>query len=917
MRIIGRDVEYRRLAALLDDAREGRGRSVVMRGEAGIGKSALLNELADNAEGFTVVRVTGVAFESELAFAALGELVRSLAGVLGDLSSGEAAVLATLVPHRDGDGRSATISAERHAVYAATLALLSAAAVRQPLLCLVDDAHWVDRASAEALLFAARRLVADSMLIVFACRDVPEFDAPGVPALELAGLDEKASVDLLALGNDLAPLVGTRLAALTMGNPLALLEVPRALAPGSTDDVSGLVEPLPTTALLQRAFAAPLLSMSHEQRLALLVCAAAGHVDLDVVAGALATLGVDLAALDEGISRGLVRVTTRVVAFRHPMARSAVYSQAGPGERRTAHAALAQVCSSPEDADRRAWHLAYGAVGPDEAVASALASTADRARRRGGVIAEAAARERAAELTADPVTRAGRLGLAAAVWSSAGAAGKADALFGQADALLGDRISERHEIPGGASFRAVLRNRPGDVVDTLVAAAGPGDGLTAARVLSMEMNAHVARWDVAAALVVSTKVMELTAPDGRPNPEFPQGAVRMALAQVLAGLPEGAELARRCVSACDRHRGSGVCAELAEVLTYIEDYDVALRLVGRAVESARTDGDVALLVYGLARRAQLHARVGRPQAAYADAAECVALAEAMNEPSAMASAKAVLAMVAGLLGRAEECVAHAEEAMRLCPDDLAVEARARHAVGLVALAAGRVEDAVTALRRADSVLCDGGVVEPAVVPVAADLVEALLRAGRPEEARRVLDRLDTAVATTGRRGRRAAALRCHALLARGAAAGALFAEALAVHADVDEPLEHARTLLCLGQWLRRSRRRQEAHQHLAGALEIFESAGARLWADQARHELDVLGPRSRPRSEGLDLSALTAQESRIALAAAQGQTSREIAARALLSVRTVDHHLGNVYRKLGVQSRRALVHQLNTVPPAR
>jgi DNA-binding CsgD family transcriptional regulator len=912
MQIMGRDAECKRLATLVEDAGAGRGRSLVLRGEAGIGKTALLNHVADNAGRSTVVRATGVEFESELEFAALGELIRPLVGVLDDLAPRDAHVLATLIPRGAGDGEKRS-SADRHAVYAATLALLTAAARRQPLLCLVDDAHWVDKASAEALLFTARRLLTDSMLIVFACRDVPEFHAPGVATLDIAGLDERASVELLALDSDLAPLVGTRLAALTMGNPLALLELPRVLALGPTDGVNALVEPLPTTKPLQRAFAAPLLSMSDEQRLALLVCAAAGHAEVDLVARALATLGVDLVALDEGISRGLVQVGARAVTFRHPLVRSAVYSQAGPGERRTAHAALAQACSTPEDADRRAWHLAHGAVGPDEAVASALASTADRARRRGGVIAEAAARERAAELTADRVTRARRLCLAATVWSSAGATHKADNLFDQADALCADDVPRRVD-------RTVPRSRPGDLFDALVATPDgtvPGDRLAAARVSSTGINASLARWDVAATLDVCTKVMALTSPEGRPHPAFPKGAVRMALAQVLAGLPEGAELARRCVPACERRGGTGVCVELAEVLTYVEDYDAALRLVDRDVDSARADGDVALLTYGLTRRAQLRVRTGRLLAAYADAGEGVALASAMNEPSTVASAKATLAMVASALGRADECVAYAKEAMRLCPDDLDIETRARHAVGLVALAAGCVDDAVTELRRADAMPRDGGVVEPAVVPVAADLVEALLRADQPVEARRVLERLDTAVATTGRRGRRAAALRCHALLARGAAAGVLFAEALQAHADVDEPLERARTLLCLGQWLRRSRRRQEAHQHLAAALEIFESAGARLWADQARRELDVLGPRSLPSPEGPDLSALTAQESRIALAAAQGQTSREIAATALLSVRTVDHHLGNVYRKLGVPSRLALVHQLNITPPTR
>lgn len=869
MQILGRATECARLAGLIDEARSGRGGGLVVRGEAGIGKTALLDHVAGSADGFTVVRATGVEFESGLALAALGELIRPL---LGEVPPAHADVVENLVSPRTDDGS----VLDRHAVYAAALALLTAAAAKKPLLCLMDDAHWIDRASAEALLFAARRLRDDPVLIVFAARDVPEFEAPGVESLQLTGLDTVACLRLLARVGDLSPAAGARLAVSTRGNPLALL------AFRSSGGLPGTLGPLPSDKTLQRAFGGHLSSMSDRHRLALLVCAAAGHTEFDVVARALAEVDLDLADLDEAAARGLVLVTARTVVFRHPMVRAAVYAQAGPGERRAAHRALAEACGTAADEDLRAWHQAHVTAGPDETVASALVSTAGRARRRGGIAAEAEVLERAAELTAEPVMRARRLFAAAAAWSAAGAPDRSGVLLDQA---------------GTGRTRAKTVEKLSAVAEE----GGPEDRLAAGRMLS----ATAARtWEVGARLEECSKVMVVTSPDGGPDPAFPEAAVRMASAQVLAGLPAGGELARACVPVCERSEPTGAGAELGEVLTCLEDYDLARRLIDRDVDGARASGDIALLAFGLSQRVRLEVRRGRLGAANSDALEGAEIAEVMGRPSVGASARATLATVSAAFGSVEDCAAYAAEALRTRPDDPEVETTVRHALGLVALAAGRVDDAVTELRRADTLLRTAGVVDPAVVPVGADLVEALLRARRADEAGRALSRLDDAVAATGRRGRHAVALRCHALSTRDATAGALFAQALDVHAEVDEPLERARTLLCFGQWLRRARRRQDAQRHLAGAAEIFESAGARLWAEQARHELNVLGLRGNPRP---DLGVLTAQESRIALAAAKGQTSREIAAQVLLSVRTVDHHLGNVYRKLGVPSRRALV----------
>lgn len=881
MVIVGRDAEIARLHEMVAHTRIGQGGAVVISGEAGIGKTALLDLVADHAEGCTVVRATGVEFESELTYAALSEIARPLREHAAELPDHHAAVFRDVV---------LPANVHRHTVYAATLALLTAAATVRPVICLVDDAHWVDRASAEALLFTARRLQSDAVLIVFATREIPEFAAPGIATIRLHGLDETTSRRLLPAG--LPAPTAARLTALTMGNPLALLEVPRML-----DLTRGANprEPLPTNQLLGRVFAAALPSMTADERLALLVCAASGHAELEVVKRALADLAMDVGALDTGVTDGLIRITGDAVLFRHPMVRSAVYAQAAPGERRRAHQALATALTAPEDADRQAWHRAHGAVGPDEDVAAALASAAQRARNRDGAAAAAVALERAAELTADRDAQAARLSAASTAWRETGAFDHAGTLLDRAEALQPDDPAIRLDLLGQRAYLMMLH---GEIdFDTLVADTrriADADPVSAGRMLSMSMNGPLSQWDVPATLDICLDVMRLISPDG-PSPVFPKAAVRLALAQVLAGQPAGRALAMECVPLAETHDRDGTCSELAEVLLYTGDYPEARHMVELDIEGARLADDISLLVYALPRRALSELIAGHPLAAYSDATEAVGLAEVMGQRANASNAHAMLALVNAVLGRAEDCAGYAMEAMRPHPDNLEIEARARHALGHLALATGRFEDAARELGRVAELLAQ--VVEPAVVPYAPDLIEALLRLGRRADAERVLARVAGS-------GRPSIVLRCQALVTGDEA---LFQAAID---NTPEPLARARIMLAYGQWLRRIRRRQDAYVQLDGALQVFEPAGVRLWAEQTRRELDVLGMRSTRRTDYPDPGLLTAQEWRIAWAAAQGRTSREIATQVVLSVRTVDHHLGSVYRKLGIRSRRELVHRL-------
>ncbi|GIF62104.1 transcriptional regulator [Asanoa ishikariensis] len=902
--LVGRDAERRMLAALADDVRAGSSRVVVIRGAAGIGKTALLDDLAAHATGLRVARTTGVEFESDLPFAGLTALTRPLLTHLDELPGSQLAAFKAATAQADAVG-----PVDRFAVYAATLSLLAAAAEAGPLLCIVDDAHWLDRASAEALLFAARRLLAEAVLLVFATRDIPAFAAPGIPELHLDGLDASSAAELLRRGGVDSPLVTQQLTTLANGNPLALGEIPQAMTDDQRAGRVPIGDTMPTTERLERAYAAQISSLTPVERLALLTCAVAGTATLDLVMGALRELDLPVAALDAATELGLLRVSGQSVEFRHPLVRSTVHASGGPGGRRAAHAALARACSGPLDADRRAWHLAQAATGPDAAVAQALAETAERASRRGGVAAEAAAWERAAMLTPDQALSAARLVAACPLWISSGAVDHAERLIRETLLLVGDDPGTRAQALANRAYLAALRGDIDEIFDELLDAAeqlAPTAPAHAGRLISLLVNAPNRRWDVAQMLQVCSRAYELADPLVGDH-KIPKVAARLAYAQVLAGLPEATPLALATMPVSAARRSDGSCAETGMVLTWIERWDEARRMFDRDVAGAREVNDISLLAYALPLRAELELRLGRLAAAYADALEGVELAEAMGQPVNTAEATVALARVEAARG-APECAAHARKAIALAPGHLGVEAYARSALGAAALAAGRYPDAVAELTMVDTMLRAGGVVDSGAVAHEGDLVEALAATGNTEEARAVAARLDASAARTGGRVPAAVAARARATLADDTTAEMAFEAALRVAGQVPAPLERGRTLLRYGQWLRRARRRHRARTHLEAALDIFETAGAAVWAEQTRAELSPSAGAAPVIVAAAD--ALTPHEWRIAHAAAQGRTSREIAEQMLLSVRTVDYHLGNVYRKLGMRSRRDLIRRL-------
>jgi AAA ATPase domain len=432
--LYGRTAECAAVDRLLEDARSGRSGVLVLRGEAGVGKSTLLGYAAERAKGgpagMTVLRAAGVESEVELPFATLHQLLRPLLDRVGRLPEPQAAAL-------HGTFGMAATPSDRFLLSVGVLSLLAEAAEERPLVCLLDDAQWLDQASADALVFVARRLAAEGIVLLFAARDpeVRRFDAAGLPELQLAGLEDAAAADLLAARSQaMAAAVRDRLLRAAAGNPLALVELPAMLEPAQLDGRAPLPDPLPVGARVERAFADRIERLPPATQATLLVVAAddTGEVATALRAGRL--LELDGLALGPAEAAGLVRVAGGRVEFRHPLVRSAVYRNAGFAERRAVHLALAESMDGADDADRRAWHRAAVAVGPDEPVAAELERSAERAQARGGYAAAAAALERAAELTGEETARAGRLAAGA---NAAWLAGRPDWALGLLDRAAG------------------------------------------------------------------------------------------------------------------------------------------------------------------------------------------------------------------------------------------------------------------------------------------------------------------------------------------------------------------------------------------------------------------------------------------------------------------------------------------------
>ncbi|MEV6030703.1 AAA family ATPase [Nonomuraea sp. NPDC052116] len=885
--LFGRSAEIAAIDDVISRAREGAGDALVLRGEAGVGKTALLDLAASRGGSMRVLRTTGVEPESDLAFAALHQLLRPVAGLLDTLPEPQREAV------RGALGLGGGASGDRFLLAAGVLSLLAEAAAPDGLVCVVDDFQWVDRASADALLFAARRLATEPIAMLLAVRG----DAPvkGVPPLRLGGLPEPAAAELLDAA--MPPAVKRELVAATGGNPLALREIVRRLGPGQLAGREPLPDPLPGGTQL---FGEQVAALPDDARLVALLAAVESDLDLVLRAaarigagrpaphgpGAAGAAGTGRAALHELEVAGLVRVEGASVRFRHPLIRSAVHEAAAPASRRAAHEALAGL----SEGDRSAWHLAAAALGQDESVAAALTETAARARDRGGYGDAATALARAAELTPAPHTRAVRLKDAAMAAWLGGRPGQAESLLAEArDHAGGDRALEmeiaqlrgRFELNSGSAAEAVRILATGDSLDMLADAA--------------EAASYVG--DTAA-------IAEI----GRRAAAFPEGFLRDVLTGIGLMLSDGTGhgMLRRAL------RRTGELTEAAGFLwataaaSYLGEADLAVDLVARAGRVARVSGMVGQLPVVLEFVATGERIAGRLAESQAISEEGLELAREAGYANSVAAHLANLAVLAALRGEEETCRRHAQEALAIAiPHRVGLRAGvAAYALAMLDLGTGRfaaAHDRFTAI-----VAAGPGAGHPTVVwRSAPDRIEAAVGAGDLEAARAALEAYERWSAQAATAESRALLTRCRALVGVGPEKELPekeLEEALRLHAN---PYEAARTALLLGERLRRAHRPGEARPHLRAALETFRRAGAEPWARRAHGELRAAGESAEP-ARGPALDVLTPQELRIAGLVADGLSSKEIAAQLFLSPRTVEYHLYKIYPKLGIGTRTDL-----------
>ena len=912
--LLGRASECGRIADLLDEARTGRGGVLVIGGEPGIGKSALLEYAARSAAGMRVLSARGVESEVELPFGALHELLGPVLDQLDRIPGPQAAALAgalALGPPVPGD---------RFAVAAGTLSLLGSAAADTPLVLVLDDAHWFDRSSAEALVFAARRLRAERVASLFAVRtgEAGAAGVEGLPLLVVGGLDPQSSRALLEVrAGDAAPSVADRIVRETEGNPLALTEIPVELTPGQLAGNEPLPELLPAGAGLAKAFRRRVEALPPTTVQALLFAAASDSFELDTVLRALAAAGIDAAALEPAERAALIETSGGRLAWRHPLVRSAVYHAATASQRRSVHRVSA---AASEDLGRRAWHLAAAAEGLDDEVADLLERAAGEARDRRAHAAAADALLRAAELTSDDERRARRLFDASVALQAIGRFDRARPPLDQAALLTGDPLLQS----GIQHLQGTIELWSGDRVKAHAVLLDVADRLEsidparAAVVLVDTALAYQMDGDVKATLSTARRAEALVA---RSEAEGAFDAAPLLFnARVLAGEARAvrAELGdrlRRYVERDEAGEDLLIPIWVAHTLTWIDEYGDARRMFDREVARARANGSLGIIPFSLACLAEIDFRVGRWDTCAAGVSEAVRLAEDTAQHTLIAFCVVTLARLEAGRGSAESCRAHVRQceelAMRFGVGSL--RAYATSVSGLLELGLGNIDSAVSRLEQAAALVAQQGLREPGVIHWRPDLVEAYALAGRPEDARRALVALDEEVERTDRLWARAAAERCRGLLDDDFDAS--FGRALEVHDRLPMPFERARTQLRLGERLRRTKRSGDAREPLREALDVFESLGAAPWAAQARAELAATGERSRRRVES-GLGGLTPQELRIAVLVAEGATNREAAAALFLSPKTVGYHLGKVYGKLGINSRAQLATLVARTTPA-
>jgi DNA-binding CsgD family transcriptional regulator len=897
--LLGRRSECETLDRLLRSVRSGQSRVLVLRGEAGVGKTALLGYVVEQAWGWRIVRAAGVQSEMELAFAGLHQLCGSMLDGLGGLPGPQRDALREAFGLEDGG------APDRFLVALAVLSLLAETAEARPLVCVIDDVQWLDRASRQALAFVARRLLAEPIAMVFAVREPGDAnELAGLPELFVDGLGDRDARKVLASGisGPLDTRVRDRIVAETRGNPLALLELPRGLTPAELAGGFGLPDRGPLSGRIERSFLRRFESLPPDSRRLLVTAAAEPIGDVTLLWRALDRIGIAPEAVGPAEATGLIELGARV-RFRHPLVRSAIYRAAAAPARQQVHHALAEATDPEADPDRRAWHRAHATAGLDEEVARELELSADRAKGRGGVAAAAAFLERAAELSPDPAHRGARALAAAQAKLEAGAPEAADALLSTAELAPLDEL-QRARLQMLRAQIAFAGRHGSDAPSLLLDAARRLVSLDAA--LAREACLEALAAAIFADGLENTRDARALARDTAPaaRPPEPRDLLLDGLAtRVAEGYAAAVTPLREALEAFGRADDADTADNrwlwlACRVASDLWDHTTWEALATRGLRLARESGALSILPMAGSYRAGVHVHAGQYRAAWTLLEEASAVTHATGA-TPLVQAKPILAAWQG----------HEEEALALIENGRRVAAATgqgmalsmidnAHAVLMNGL--GRYEEALAAAERA----CAHGE-HSLYAHVLVELIEAAVRCDQPQSAAEGLARLADRTQASGSDWALGLEARSRALVTPGPAAEPLYQEALQRLARAPVPPYLARAQLVYGEWLRRHNRRLDARRELRAAHDTLSRIGAGAFAERARRELTATGETVR-RLTVETRDVLTPQEAQVARLAQKGHTNPQIGAELFISPRTVEYHLHKVFTKLGIGSRKEL-----------
>jgi DNA-binding CsgD family transcriptional regulator len=897
----------------LQRARAGESSVLVMRGEAGVGKTALLEYVAERAAECRIVRIGGVESEMELAFAGLHQLCAPMLNGLDGLPGPQANALRAAFGMQDGG------APDRFLVALAVLSLLAEAAEAQPLVCLVDDAQWLDRASAQTLAFVARRLLAEPIAMVFSVREPDDGnELTGLPELVVGGLGDADARSLLAsaLPGRLDERVRDQIVAETRGNPLALLELPRGLTSAELAGGFALPDARPVASRVEEAFVKRVRSLPPETQRLLLVAAAEPVGDVSLLWRAAERLGLRGDAGRPAEAAGLIDLGIRV-RFRHPLMRSAAYRAADFRDRQEVHRALAEATDPETDPDRRAWHRAHAASGPDDAVAGELERSADRAQARGGAAAAAAFLARAAELTPDAAQRGKRALAAAQAKFDAAASDEALDLLASAELAPLDEL-QRARLERLRAEIAFARTRGSDAPALLLAAARRFEPLDAAMARETHLEAMAAAM-FAGRLGGRPGVREAAeAAQAAPAAPQPPRAIDLLLdglaTRFTDGYAAGVPPLRIALEAFRREEEGSTARDVrwlwlaCRLAQDLWDDELWYELTTRALRIARETGALRVLPTAATYRACLHVHAG----AFGSASSLIVETDAIVEATGLAPLKLASLMLAAWRGNEAEALGLLEAGLPLARargEGMALGV-AGWGTALLYNAHGRYAEALAAAQRA----CEYDDVGP--FPWAlVELIEAGVRSDATDAASAALDRLSERTQATGTEWALGIEAGSRALLSDGRDAEPLYREAVERLARSRGAVHLARARLLYGEWLRRENRRVDAREQLRAAYDDFSRIGAEGFAERARGELLATGE-SAPRRTAETRDVLTPQEAQIARMASDRQTNPEIGAKLFISPRTVEYHLRKVFTKLDVSSRKELRAALAGIPDA-